>query len=343
MSAETYEWLNTLTLVGFTEKRGNAWHYREELQGDEPNHYVGAIPVEDVVRRLFNFTVVPTPIFRPVATINEDGVGTEYVEIPGKKAWAADDNGDVLGIFTDGYVGHQYQPWLLDEVAALLDDSYLGIGSAGLLANRGRAWVSVEVPENIVTPEGVEFRPHLVAATSFDGSLSTTYKRTVTNVVCDNTLAAGLSEKGQGLKIRHSKYSALKLADAREALAIVHSLGDEFSAEVARLCSWEVNDKQFSQHLDLMVPVPEDDGRSKTGALKKREQLVKLYSSDDRVAPWAGTAWGVLQAHNTWAHHFSSVRGGVSRALRNQENAILGKTATLDATVLQQLELVCTN
>ena len=58
MSNETGEWLNTMTLIGFTEKRGNAWHYREELQGDEPNHYVGPVPVEDVQRRLFNFKVV---------------------------------------------------------------------------------------------------------------------------------------------------------------------------------------------------------------------------------------------------------------------------------------------
>lgn len=28
MSAETLEWLNTQTLIGYTERRGNAWHYR---------------------------------------------------------------------------------------------------------------------------------------------------------------------------------------------------------------------------------------------------------------------------------------------------------------------------
>ena len=45
MSKETQEWLNRNVLIGYTERRGNAWHYRASDQGDEPNHYPGAIPL----------------------------------------------------------------------------------------------------------------------------------------------------------------------------------------------------------------------------------------------------------------------------------------------------------
>ena len=38
MSQETLAWLNTNVLVGFTDKRGIAWHYRASEQGSEPNH-----------------------------------------------------------------------------------------------------------------------------------------------------------------------------------------------------------------------------------------------------------------------------------------------------------------
>ena len=48
MSAETSTWLNTQTLIGFTDQRGHAWHYRADDQGDEPNHYPSAVPVADV-------------------------------------------------------------------------------------------------------------------------------------------------------------------------------------------------------------------------------------------------------------------------------------------------------
>ena len=51
---ETLQWLDENMLIGFTDKRGTAWHYRTDLQGAEPNHYPGAIPVADVKRRLFD-------------------------------------------------------------------------------------------------------------------------------------------------------------------------------------------------------------------------------------------------------------------------------------------------
>lgn len=34
MSSETSTWLNTSTLIGFTDQRGHAWHYRADDQGD---------------------------------------------------------------------------------------------------------------------------------------------------------------------------------------------------------------------------------------------------------------------------------------------------------------------
>jgi hypothetical protein len=105
-----------------------------------------------------------------------------------------------MGIFTTGYAMHQYREWLLNTVASILDDD-LSISSAGLLRDGAIAWVEVSVPESITTPEGVTFRPNLLATTSFDGSISTTFKRTVTDTVCDNTRELALSEKGQQYKV----------------------------------------------------------------------------------------------------------------------------------------------
>lgn len=45
----------------------------------------------------------------------------------------------------------------------------------------------------------------------------------------------------------------------------------------------------------LLDPTAED-----AIAEKKRAGLQKLYTHDLRVAPWAGTAYGVLQAANTY-------------------------------------------
>ena len=78
----------------------------------------------------------------------------------------------------------------------------------------------------------------------------------------------------------------------------------------------------------------------KTLALNKRNDLYKLWRDDERVTPWKNTAYGVVQAFNTWNHHYASVRGGVSRELRNMENVINGKTAKSDNLIIKQLEAV---
>jgi len=324
-----------MTLIGFTDQRGTAWHHRSDLQGAESNHYPGAIPVEDVNRRLFNFDVNDADVFYKLPGSNPP----RFQKVEGRKALVTSDTGEALGIFKDGYQGHGYRPWLLDNVSLLLDDD-LGIGSAGLLRNRAQAWVSVEMPENIETPEGVVFRPHLLACTSFDGSLATTYKRTNTFVVCDNTLACGLAERDQTYKLRHTKYSGMKLTDAREALAIVHKMAEDTAEQIANLAGWKVELAMWERHLDAMNPVPDDDGRGKTVALKRRDELTALYVSDPRVAPWTGTALGVLQAYNTYRQHVAITRKGAPKIIRTMENVVMGKSEAEDNRVLEVLAAV---
>lgn len=334
MSRETAVWLNTNTLIGFTSKRGRAWHHRAELQGEESNHYPDAIPVEDVRRRLFGWRAVEGSIQATV--MGPDGVLT--VTDPERKAIVRPDTGAILGVFKQGYKIHQFDNWLLDNVATILDDD-LAIGSAGLLRGGALAWVSVEVPETITTPEGVEFRPHLLAAAAHDGSMSTTYQRVVTNVVCDNTMSAALREKGQRIKVRHSANSLRRLTETRQALAIVHTISRDFAAQVAELTSVKVTGGEWQRFLDSLVPLGEKEGRSRTMAENKRDTLQRLYTHDVRVAPWAGTAWGVVQAVNTMVHHESIVRG-VSRAERNTERAVTGGVDKLDRDTLDRLNAV---
>lgn len=342
MSAETSTWLNTMTLIGFTEQRGHAWHYRAENQGTEPNHYPAAIPVEDVRRRLFGWKVLEGDVTSTATILSEEGVATVTITDPDRKAmlrptgaFGFDDPGAILGIFKAGYHGHDYEEWLLAQVATILDDD-LAIGSAGLLKGGAVAWVSVEVPESITTPEGVVFRPHLLATTSFDGSLATTFKRVVQNVVCDNTHAVALGEAGQRIKVRHSRYSQLKLADAREALAMVHTIADDFAAEVSRLTAVRVSDGDWARFLEEIAPIPVDCGRSRTIALSKRERLTGLWNHDTRVAPWRGTAWGAVQAVSTYTHHDGVVRG-MGRAERNMLRAVQGGTEALDRDTTERI------
>lgn len=350
MSRETMLWLNQNTLIGNTEKRGNAWHYRESAQGDEPNHYPTAIPVADVKRRLFDWQAISRPGYVSLpATIDtmtgldDQGLPHRLVVVEGEQRMVRSDTGALLGTFKSGYQPHQYEEWLLNNVATILDDD-LGISSAGLLKGGAVAWVEVSIPETITTPEGVSFRPNLLASTSFDGSVATTYARTITATVCDNTLSAALNEKGEKIKFRHSRYSKLKVGAARDALAMVYTLADDFTAQVKALCDIEVEVKAFEKFLDTWVGMPTEPGpsRSRTMAENKRDGLKRLYNHDQRVAPWAGTAFGVVQMVNTFVHHEGIVRGA-SRPERNMLSTVEGKFDTLDQEALDTLMGVLAN
>lgn len=295
----------------------------------------GAIPVEDVRERLFHWRALEGDV---KSTIRLNDGREMLVADPGRKAIVRPDTGTILGVFKSGYRVHQFDTWLLDEVALLLDDD-LAIGSAGLLKGGAVAWVSIEVPETITTPEGITFRPHLLAAASHDGSLSTTFTRTVTNTVCDNTMGVALREgveHGQRLKVRHTRNSLGRLTEAREVLGIVHTIADDFAAQVAQLTAVKVSDADWDRFVGSLAPLPDREGRSRTVAEQKRETLHHLYREDDRVAPWAGTAWGVVQAVNTMVHHESTIRGA-GRAERNAERAVTGGMDKIDRATVDRI------
>lgn len=195
------------------------------------------------------------------------------------------------------------------------------------------------------TPEGFDFRPNLLATTSFDGSIATTFKRTITATVCDNTRELALSERGQQYKVTHSRYSVAKLAEAREALAMIHTLAEDFAAEVEQLCKISVTDHECVRFLDVHVPRVDGrtgerlTGRSLTMADNKRDVLQKLYRHDNRVAPWAGTGHGVIQAVNTAEHHEGTVRGA-SRAERNMLRTVTGDFGDVDRSTWAGLSRV---
>jgi len=329
MSKETSEWLNNNVLVGFTDNRGTAWHYR---QGAD-NHYTGAIPIEDVKSRLFNWAPVSSPIYVES--------GDSFIPVPDKQAIMRSDTGHVMGLFSDGYEPHDYNEWLLTNVGNMLDDK-LNIGSAGLLKRGAVAWVQIEMSDNVTTPSGVEYRPSLLATTSFDGSVATTYKRVSTLVVCDNTLSMALSAKtSQVRKTRHTKNSKMKLTEARDTLGIMFEMSEEINDGIAELTETKVSEIEWDLFLSELTKPTVAAGKTEptknaiTLAEKRRDVMQTLWDSDERVSPWKGTLFGILQADNTYRQHEAATRGDTGRVERNMLNAIAGKTEEADSAVLE--------
>lgn len=339
MSKETAAWLNNNVLVGFTAQRGNAWHYRATEQGEESNHYAGAIPVADVQRRLFYWEAVSCRMGYDVSSALGSDVQVWKPSSIGRQVIVRSDTLAEMGVFKEGYELHQYGEWLLEKVHEV--NGQLQIGSAGLLKGGGQAWVSFEVPETLSHTTGMDYRPQLIACTSFNGSLATTYKRATTIVVCDNTLTAGLGERGQTVKVKHSKNSLRTLKSSMtDVLGLYETQAASVAEQITQLSQWEVTDREWFSFLDKWVPIPEDKGRGHTMAVNKRERLQAMWNNDTRVAPWKGTALGVWAATNTYLHHEAIVRNAGHRAERNMTNALDGTTEAEDTSAIKLLATI---
>ena len=353
MSRETLQDLNTNTLIGNTDARGHAWHYRAEEQGTESNHYPGPIPIEDVRRRLFCLDRrVPHPRRRDPGDDRDDDPPRRRgntAALGGRPGPAG--HHPLRHQRRDGDLRPRLRAAPVRRVAARHGRQHPGRrpvhhlrrsaqGRGDRLGRGLRPGV-----DHHPGGRGVPAQPaghHQLRRQS----TATTFKRTVTDVVCDNTRDLALAEPGQEFKVKHSRYSIARLGEAREALAIIHTLAEEFAAEVAQLCATPVTPAQWDQFLDLTVPRTDTQGQPLTGrsltmADTKRSTLERLYAHDARVAPWAGTAHGVLQAVNTFEHHEGTVRGA-TRAERNMLRTINGDFGQLDRTTLATLDRVLT-
>lgn len=327
MGRETSEWYNTQILVGFTEQRGHAWHYKADQQGAEPNHYPHAIPIADVERRLFSWKADKLPVF-----INRNGT---FQEIPNRKAITRDDLGITFGVFTDSYGVHQYGDWLLKNLGNIIDDD-LAIGSAGLLKDGGIAWVSLEMPENIKVVDGFELRPHLMATTSHNGMIPTIYKQVATVVVCDNTWDAAMGENAPNYKVRHTKQSQMQIQNARDALKIVHTMSEKMTANIEKLLAVKVSDSDFDKIVKYLNPQPQAENKiALTKWEHKTTSLRNLYFYDHRASQWKGTAIGVIQAFNTYNHHVAGT--DKKRVERNMMNVLNGTFADADKELMELL------
>lgn len=340
---------NRQTLIGCTEQRGDAWHRRDYLQGDESNHYPGLIPLADVQRRLFHWSprTVTVAYLVPVAegegggtnVIGEDGQLYRVVETSANRVGVLrDDNDADLGVFKAGVKHPPYQITLIRE-AERLTGTTLGISSAGLLGRGERAWVEFSMPETLHDPlSGLDYRPNLVKADSMDGSTSAVTYLSCWATICGNTLTwnmAEAAERGRVFRRKHTSGFTGDLSDERAALGILERIDSGFTDGVRSLIEQPVTPAQRIEVMDIIVPLPDKDGRGRTVREQRRDQLMAL-DSDPMVSQWIGTAFGEVQRYNTFDQWYAPMTGA-DRFERNVWRDISGKRAAADQQVVRAL------
>lgn len=322
-------------------------------QGEVLATFDGPIPVNEVDRLLFNWEAVEVPSANliPVSLDQQfdtiiDGQAYKVVVVPDKKAIVRSDDFSEMGRHSQAYPIHHYSDWLLRKVSNVVQGRLL-IDNAGALRNGAQAFVTITLDHDMHDGEsGLDFRPFLLASTSLDGSLATTYSNGVRLPICDNMHQGFHKEAkaaGRQFRAKHTRWSnsANVIAGAREALAIMDLAAQQTVDQFHQLLAVPVSRPQWLKVLDVLEPAAGSDA-SKVKVTKtenRREALDEMYSSNPMSAPWIGTAFGVVQAVNTYSQHVANVRG-MTRVERVYDRAVKGEFAENDLRTLEALSTV---
>lgn len=338
MSAYTYEQLNDGTRIA----GGRTWW------GDA--HYTDRVPLDEA-RRLLTVNVGQSPVYRETGDVEilELANGDVRIvpilhQIADKQAVYNADDGYDFQVAGKGWTLHDYNDWLLDETALLVETAagQLNIRAAVALGHKQQAVVQIAPPEGI-TVGGDKILPYIAGFSSLDSSLATGWKATAVRIVCDNTTRASYNDSNKMYKVKHTRNSRLNVAKARQMIELFFEGFPELEREIERLMNADLPDNQFRMMLDRLYPVPTEEGRGKTIAENKRGQLHNLWNHDMRVAPFKGTAWGAVQAVNTATTHLFTVKGtakGYTRQDRQMLNTIDGTIDQLDRDTISAINSV---
>lgn len=333
MTQETYGWLARNVLAGFTETRTPWWLQLAINEGHTPRTWDGPVPLEEVEQLLCSWNPEPDKL---LAESDVLAIVERYQRYPdliqqhlsealvySHKLIRASDDRSHLGLVGTDAVSHTYRDWLYGTMVECVRPDELEVSSAGLLRNRAQAWIQIERPQSAYGPGGVEFSPSITASTSLDGSAASMLNQNWTHTICDNTMRV---TRGEGVSFRHTSGSLSKLGTFRGVMNAILKGETDFKAVLERLLADEVSERRFSKFLESFVPIDDDDKPVKRSrSERKRQEITQLYRNDPRVAAWRGTAFGVVQAVNTWNEHLSQLcnRTGIElsdtdlRAMRN--------------------------
>ena len=317
--------------------------------------YDGGIPVGEINRLLFNFDALEVPSANLIPVTLEsgepfdtiiDGQAYRVNVVPNKKAIVRSDDFSELGRHGATYAAHHYEDWMLRKISNVVQGGLI-IDNAGTLRNGAQAFVTIRLDEELHDGStGLDFWPFLLAYTSLDGSLATTYSAGVRLPICDNMhqgYAAAAKAAGRQYKAKHTRYStsANVVAGVQQALSIMDRAATGMVDFAQELTQIELSRKQWIQVLDIIEPPAAADA-SKVKVTKtenRRNLLDDFYVTSPMNAPWTGTAFGALQAVNSYEQHARMSRG-MPAAERVFDRAIRGDLLDADVSALEAISKV---
>jgi len=224
-----------------------------------------------------------------------------FKRIPFRKALSRSDTGDILSVVSNRFKVVQPQE-ILEFFKSLIDANGFKMTTAGSLRGGKRIWAMADCGEDFSIGND-KVGAHLLLATAYDGTFSTTAQFTSIRVVCNNTLGFSLSRGGEGgcIKIPHNQ--DFNSVDVKTELGLDDSW-KTFRNNVMKLSEHRVTKREAIDFFLTVCGVTEEeaaDGKQ----LSNVKKLISIYERGPgaQLTSAKDTLWGAVNAVTYLADH----------------------------------------
>lgn len=231
-----------------------------------------------------------------------------------------------LGIVSDGY--HIFQNTEAFDFFDAVTDAGTGEArytSAGSLMGGARVFLTAQIGDTFDVAGQDAHKLYLLITNSHDGTQAFTASVTAIRAVCQNTVTMALNSAKTKWSLRHKSSLEGKVHEARDSLKMTFKYQDAFQAEVEKMMSIAVTEKQFKEIVEGIVP------ESKFQHDKAVVGLMDVFMNERTVneTEAKGTAYGAYNAVTYWTDwvrnyqtddsRFKSLVGaGFAESMRNK-------------------------
>lgn len=271
--------------------------------------------------------------------------GVERVEVPSHRLHVRADNGEQLGMVSDGYKPFENMDLARFADALAGSDSAVQIETAGTLYGNRRVFALVRLPQVVrATSEDVSTQ-YVLLSNGHGGTASFAVYPTSVRVVCANTLAYSSKDAARGVSFRHTGDFDEKLRMARKVLGTAAEEVKKFQEMVSALVRTDLSVGQAREFMEKAWTASfgkldrlEDEALIRMRAKRDAEieQWLGMMENERNSLPGIrGTAWAALNAVTEFHDHergrFKSVHEGDGRVHSN----LFGSSARAKSKVLK--------
>ena len=199
---------------------------------------------------------------------------------------------------------------MLEFFRTLVSDEGFEIETIGSLKGGRRIWAMAKTNIEDEVNAGDTVKANLLLITSCDGSLATTAKFIATRVVCWNTQAIALGEKGQEVKVRHN--TTFDAEAVKGQMGLIGRLAfNAFMSKMNSLSTVLITQDKAKDLVEAILPKSEDV--TKTKGYKKIIELFNGQAMGASLPGVSGTAWGLLNAVTEYTDHHTRSHSAENR------------------------------